>query len=266
MKTSSHLKKQFIDSVEVYRNYFQRTLGIAFAGAFVCIIGSAILLRFSNFDHSVTSKQVSLLSYFFHFYSKGDTYSLVDLTKSVFLFLVSLFAIGLLRIQKHGNDNKEIPLGTFVKQLTARDFGSVIGMLLIVSLVDFILFKISGYFASEAAVDASSKYLYNVCYELRVYLPLLLFSLTVYALSLKPGVVLSFKRIVLLLVSLWLMNVFAYEFMLWMRAYVLGLILMPVTDAGKFYYVESILGIPLILTYFLGYYSAMTTALKPDDE
>ncbi len=265
MKLSDYLKRQFIDFIEVYRNYFSRTLGITFACSILCIVCAAILLRFSDFDHSITSKQVSLLSYFYHFYSKGDTYSLVDLTKSVFIFFVALFSLSLIRIEKSGDENKEILFSAFVKKITAKDFASMIGILLVVSLIDFILFKISGFFSLDTSFNTPNRYFNGLFYELRVYIPLILFSIAIYTLSPKPSVILSLKRILILFISLWIFNVITYEFTVWIRAYIIGLILMPVADVERFYFWESFLGIPLILTYFLGYYSAMTNVLRQDD-
>jgi hypothetical protein len=266
MKISDYLKKQFLDFIEVYRNYFWRTLGITFACSILCIVSAAILLRFSDFEQSNASKQVSLLSYFFHFYSKGDTYSIVDLTKSVFIFFVAFFSLSLIRTENIEAEHKEISFSEFVKKITIKDFASLICILLIVAFIDFILFKISGFFSSDSSFNSLNRYIHGLLYELRVYVPLILFSLSIYALSLKEGFKLTLKRLFILFISLWIFNVLAYELTLWIRSYVFGLILMPVSNIERFYFLESFLGIPLIVIYFLGYYSAMTNVLKQFDE
>jgi hypothetical protein len=265
MKFSESLKRQFVDFVEVYRNYFGRTLAITFACSVLCIVSVAIFLRFSDFDLSNKTKQISLLSYFFRFYSRGDTYSLVDLTKSVFIFFVAIFSVSLIRIEITGDKRKEISLGAFIKNITLKDFASLIGVLLVVSLIDFALVKISGLLSSDTTIVPSNRLFNGVLYELRVYIPLILFSLTIYALTTQQKVQLSLKRILVLLISLWVLNVIAYEFTAWIRAYVFGLILLPFSDTERFYFLESFLGIPLITIYFLGYYSAMTNALKRNE-
>jgi hypothetical protein len=266
MKFSDYLKKQFVDFVEVYRSYFWRTLGITLACSILSVVCAAVLLRFSDFSQSNTSKQISLLSYFFHHYSKADIYSIVDLTKPIFVFLVALFSVGLIRIEKAEVDNKEISFSELVKKISIGDLGSLIGTLLVVSLLDFVLFKISGFFSAENALNSSSRYLNGIIYELRVYMPLILFSLTIYCTALKQSSKLTLKKIIVLFISLWIINLVAYEFTIWIRSYAFGLILMPFSNTKRFYFLESFLGIPLIMAYFLGYYSAMTNVLKQSEE
>jgi hypothetical protein len=189
----------------------------------------------------------------------------VDLTKSLFLFFVALFSLSLIRMEMSEDQKKEISFKAFMKELTAKDFASLVGVLLLISLLDFILFKISGLFSLGDSFNSLPRYFAGLLYELRVYIPLILFSITIYALSLKARVKLSVKRMLMLFISLWIVNVLAYEFTVWVHAYIIGLILMPVADAERFYFWESILAIPLLFTYFLGYYSAMTNVLKQED-
>ena len=63
--------------------------------------------------------------------------------------------------------------------------------------------------------------------------------------------------ILLLFFSLLLMNEFMYEYFDFVRLYLFKLILAPFEEENKFIY-ESILGVFLVSTVYLGYFSSMT--------
>jgi len=127
--------------------------------------------------------------------------------------------------------------------------------------LDFSLFKID-----FSAFNAKSKnvvlYIHDICFHLRIYLPLILFSLTIRRLTSVEKTKITLKRILFLYISLWICNEFSFEISSWVRSLVFGLILMPFDNPDNYYFIESVIGIPLIAFYFLGYYSAMTTSLK----
>ncbi|MFI5140716.1 MAG: hypothetical protein ACHQII_00040, partial [Bacteroidia bacterium] len=91
------MKQQFAHFVDSYKKYFWHTVATVLVFTVLCFVTIAVLFEFSDFDESTSKKQVSLLSYFFHRYSAKNIYSLVDLSKTVFIFFVSLFSIGLYR-------------------------------------------------------------------------------------------------------------------------------------------------------------------------
>src|SRR6185436_13280926 len=101
MTFSNYLKGQLTDFVDCYRKYFWRTLGTVLTYTVVCFVAMALLLKFSDFDTTSGKKQVSLLSYFFTRYSNKGIYSLVDLAKTVFIFFVAFFSLGLTRLTKN---------------------------------------------------------------------------------------------------------------------------------------------------------------------
>ena len=100
---------------------------------------------------------------------------------------------------------------------------------------------------------------------LRIYIPLLLFSLAINKLISNSQVRVTIRRLGLLFVSFWLFNEFAYEISIFVRSHILGLILIPFEGDNKYLF-ESFLGIPLVTFYFPGYYAAMTTPLKLTEE
>ena len=118
MKLTDFLKKQFEDFIEVYNKFLFRTSGITLTLTLLCFIVIALLVRFSDFDPTVGKKQFSLLSYFFVRYSKGEVYSIVDLSKTVFIFFVSIFSLGLTRSNPNKEENTELKVGDFLKQIS----------------------------------------------------------------------------------------------------------------------------------------------------
>src|SRR5436190_10529542 len=107
MNFSEYLKRQFTAFVEGYTKYFWRTLGAVLIYTIICFAAMAFLLRFSDFDTANGKSQISMLSYFFTRYSSKEVYSLVDLAKTVFIFFVALFSIGLTRQTKNENDSEK---------------------------------------------------------------------------------------------------------------------------------------------------------------
>ena len=263
MTFTNYLKEQLTDYVESYRKYGFQTFGTALTYTILCFILSALLLRFSDFDKSSVNKQISLLSYFFYRYSKADTYSIVDLTKGVFIFFVSLFSIGLIRLDK--TDNKFVSFNQFVRKIHFKDIIYLVAIFLITSILDYEFFRIDSYSTSQIQNIGLEKYIHNLLFHLRIYIPLILFSLTIRSLLNFDKVKITFKRILFLYISLWLFNEFAFEISLWVRNHLFALLLLPFSDSYNYYLYESIIGIPLIAFYFLGYFSAMTTYFKQSD-
>lgn len=262
MSFPDFLKAQFTDAIDNYKKHFGRTFGVAISFTIICFIGSAILFRFSDFDKEVTTKQISLLSYFFNRYSKFKTYSLVDLTKTMFIFFIAVFSVGMSRITRNETEVKELSFIHLSRVITGRDVIILSSMLVLTSILDFVLVKFQSFLLFNFQMINLLLYLSNTIYHIRIYLPLILFSLTILYLTKEQVSKLSSKRILFLYISLWICNEMAYEFFGWVRIHVFELILLPFRDSENSYLIESILGIPLVALLFLGYYSAMTTSLR----
>jgi hypothetical protein len=106
------------------------------------------------------------------------------------------------------------------------------------------------------------KYISSLLFQLKIYVPLIMFSLAITSLTGIKRSKLTFKRVVKLFISLWIVNEFAYEVFLWVRNHIFNLLLIPVSTPERAFEIESFLSIPLIALFFLGYYSAMTTSIK----
>lgn len=262
MRFTDFLKSQLVDFVEVYRKYFTRTFGIAVTYASVCFVIAALLLRFSNFDKTVTGRQISLLSYLFHRYSKGSTYSLVDLVKSAFIFFVCLFSLGLYRVSRNNPGAEEFRFKDFLNAVKFTDILWLLIVFILTSILDFSFTKVAYFSALNIRNANADIYVQETFFHLRIYVPLILFTLTIWNLVSSEKTKITFKTILFLYISLWLYNEFAYEISAWVRGHVFGLVLMRFGDSGKFYLFESLIGIPLIAFFFLGYYSAMTGLMR----
>jgi hypothetical protein len=262
MTVINYLKKQLVDFVDIYINYFKKTFGVAITFTLVCFVVAALLFRYSNFDTSVKARQISLLSYFFHRYSTGQTYSIIDLTKTVFVFFISLFSLGLLRISNTVNASGELSFKYFFRYVKFKDVLPLTATLILSAITDFILFRIDSYSAATTKSQNADVYIHDLCFHLRIYLPLIFFALTIRSLNSIKRTRLTLKRLLLLYIGLWLFNEFAYEVSTWVRSHLFGFILMPVDNPESYYLIESLIGIPLVAFYFLGYFSAMTTPLK----
>jgi len=128
MTLTNFLKEQLTIFVENYKKYFKPTFGVAITFTTLCFVIAALLFRFSDFDPSVTAKQISLLSYFFHRYSKANTYSIVDITKTVFIFFVSLFSLGMLRLHKNDMERNELSFKHFFRSIKVKDIAILINI------------------------------------------------------------------------------------------------------------------------------------------
>jgi hypothetical protein len=261
MRFSSFLKEQLTDTIDNYKKYFRQTLGVAITFTIICFVIAALLFKFSNFDKEATTRQVSLLSYFFYRYSKFETYSLVDLTKTVFIFGVSLFSIGMIRLSKNDTERRELSFTHLFRVISGRDIILLLAALLLTSLLDFTLVKLGNFLIFSFERVEPGVYISNTIFHLRIYLPLILFALVLRYLTKEQTIKLTLKRILFLYISLWLCNEIAYEFFNWLRVHVFALILLPFHSSENSYLIESFLGIPLIALFFLGYYSALTTSL-----
>ncbi len=261
MKFTVFLQEQLNSFVDCYKKYSRQTVGITISFTIICFVCAALLLRLSDFDGSIQLRQISLLSYFFNRYSDGKTYAVVDLAKTVFIFFVALFSITLMHAVKNKTGQQELTFRHSFRALRMDDVITLIVVLLIAAVADYALFEAETYFSTGTASFNVYRYMRSTCFHLRIYVPLILFSIALWRISAGNKSRLTFKRILFLYIALWLFNEVAYEFFEWMRIHVFGLILMPVKEPESYYLFESILGVPLVASLFLGYYAAMLMPL-----
>jgi hypothetical protein len=254
-----YLKKSLQDIIENYDKLLIRTFGITLLLTIFSFIIIALLLKYSSFVQS-SPKQISLLSYIFHRYSAGDVYSLVDLSKSVLLFFISIFSIGLYRLNIDETDKKEVDIITFLKSIKLEDLLILSLILFLCLILDFGLFYLDSFRAKQMLNTDLTRPLNASIYLLRIYLPIFLFSLSACKLLNNKTIKLNFKKILFVFISFWMFNELAYEFSVLIRSNVFDFIVGAFPFESQFF-VESILGIPLIAFFFVGYHSVMTNSV-----
>lgn len=260
MNLASYLKALLSNLIDDYKKLLVRTSGLTLAFTIVCFLIVALLLRYSDFDPSSYKKQLSLLSYFYTSYSTGETYSIVDLTTIVFLFFASLVSIALLR--SDANDNKEFEIFKSVKRIKLNDFLWLGSVFFVSGLFDYLLFRLNNLINDGVENKELAKWMYNfLMYPCRGFIPWMLFSLSIYKVTADVKLNWTFKKVCFVFIAFWIINAFSYELSVYIRVYVLDLLVIPVDLERKFVF-ESILGIGLIAFNFVGYYSVMTTSLR----
>jgi hypothetical protein len=260
MTFANYLKAQLTDFVDTYKKYYVKTNGTTVVFTLVTFVFIALLFHSSIFDKTSTKKNISLLSYFFARYSIGDTYSIVDLSKTVFIFFVSVFSISLIRQERNKLETNNLNFSDFLKNIKGNDFLYLFVVLAISIIADYLLFKLDDLSAKNFGGLPSDRWIHGLLFLLRVYIPLMLFSFINYKILAGKKKNFNLQKFIWLFAALWLFNEFAYGFSLLVRGHIFELILLPF-PADSRYFVESILGVALISFYFLGYHSAMTNSM-----
>lgn len=260
MTFTNYLKAQLTDFVDTYKKYYLKTNATTVVFTLVTFVFIALLFHFSVFDKTGTKRNISLLSYFFVRYSFADTYSIVDLSKTVFIFFVSLFSISLIRQERNELETSNYNFSNFLLNLKANDFLYLFVVLAISAIVDYILVQLDVLSLENFRGSATDRWIHGILFLLRVYVPLILFSFVNYKIVTGKKRNLNFKKFIWLFITLWLFNEFAYEVSLFIRGHIFELILLPFPFESQ-YFIESILGVPLVSFYFLGYHSAMTNSM-----
>ena len=259
MNLTNYLKELFISFIDTYKKEFSRSIGLVLLYTIVCFIFVAILLRFSNFDPISHTKQTSLLSYFIHDYSQGKTYSIVDLTEIIFLFFVSLFSISILR--KNNKDLKEIKIMESFKYIKLNDIYSLVSILIICFIIDFSFFQIVCLIVPDSFNEIYQWFYNIIMYILRRFIPILLFSIVIYNNISNNKIKFNLRNIWFLFIAYIMINTISFELSMYIRIYVINLILIPI-DVEKIFVYESILGIGLISLNFIGYHAIMINSVK----
>jgi hypothetical protein len=261
MTFTQYLKSQLVDFVDTYKKFYTKTLSTTIVFTLITFVLIALLLHFSIFDKTSSKRHMSLLSYFFVRYSEGETYSIVDLSKTVFILMVSVFSLSFTRLKNEKPETAEFNFFDFFKKIKPEDLGYLLIALIISIPADYLLFKLDDTATPIYRVSLSGKWIHSMLFFLRIYIPLIAFSVANYNTLTNKKIRLTFKKLLSLFIILWLFNEFAFEISSFVRAHIFELLLLPFPE-DKHYLIESILGVPLISFYFLGYYSAMVHSMK----
>ncbi|WP_179415142.1 hypothetical protein HDF19_07910 [Mucilaginibacter sp. E4BP6] len=246
MQFSLFLKKLLNEFVEMYKKYFSSTVKAALLWTILCFAIVQVLATYCTYDPGIRAQPVSVLSFFILKFSINNTYSFVDLTRTLFIFFVAIFSVNL---------NQKV---------TMKSILYLLGTLIVCALLDCALFRLNYQLQTLFNTNPHALIWINeVVLLLRNYLPLILFALII---QLCLGEFTT-KHIGFLLISLWLFNELAYEFIMLIRPVLFSLLMITLKPMTWRYVIESVLGIPLIAFLFLGYYCAMTAPFYlPEEE
>jgi len=245
MQFSLFLKKLLNEFVEMYKKYFSSTVKAALLWTILCFAIVQVLATYCTYDPGIRAQPVSVLSFFILKFSINNTYSFVDLTRTLFIFFVAIFSVNL---------NQKV---------TMKSILYLLGTLIVCALLDCALFRLNYQLQTLFNTNPHSLIWVNeVVLLLRNYLPLILFALII---QLCLGEFTT-KHIGFLLISLWLFNELAYEFIMLIRPVLFSLLMITLKPMTWRYVMESVLGIPLIAFLFLGYYCAMTAPFYLPEE
>ncbi len=237
--------KSFIDEVfKTYSNYFGKVYSYCILITSIVFIIIALLLKFSSYGPDISEKWFTFYHALFYKYSEKGIYSIVDLSKSIYLFFAMLLALSLYTGR------------TFRKRaqyLNTGDISISLIALLVAVVIDVILYFV-GYKLSDTSCNADSVVLVrNLFFELRIYFPILIFAFAVSQRVLKSKFLFNWYGFLTLIISSWLFNEFAYELSLLVKNYILTPITINFNDLTTKNLIESILCIPLFAIFLLGF-------------
>jgi hypothetical protein len=245
MQFSLFLKKLLVEFVDVYKKYFSSTVKAALLWTILCFAITQVLATYCSYDPGIRAQPVSVLSFFILKFSINNTYSFVDLTRTIFIFFVAIFSINL---------NQKVSIKNVIY---------LVGALAVCALLDCALFRLNTQLQTLFNTNPHALIWVNeVVLLLRNYLPLILFALIIQLCLGK----FTAKHIGFLLISLWLFNELTYEFIMLVRPVLFSLLMITLKPMTWRYVMESVLGIPLIAFLFLGYYCAMTAPFYLPEE
>jgi hypothetical protein len=260
MPLDQFLKKQLLDLISVYQTLFKKTFGITVLLSFLGLLFITTIHIYSGSGTDTTGNNMSVLNYLWYRYSTANSYSLIDMSKSVLLFVISFFSIALSRKVARDKDALSMQLGSFFDVLKPKDVGYLFMALVACLVIDYLLYQLGTYAVAGIHNNVIGQWVYYQVHFLRIFLPLLLFSFISRLALTNSKFTLTVKECLFALIALWIFNELAYEFSLFIRSHVLFLLLAPFPN-DKYFFVESILSIPLIALLFLGYHSVITNSM-----
>jgi hypothetical protein len=238
MQYSTFFKMQSAALIDIYQERFTRTIWQAVLWTGISFIITAVISNYSQYDQSVKSIPVSVLSFFSLRFSFNETYSVVDNAKSIFIFFVSIFSI------------------SQVGKVTIKNIACLAAILFICCLLDLSFFQLKGQLHHGIDNRYLEKWASAVIYILRLYMPLVLFALTIQICT--SGAKFKARNIVFLFITLYFFNEMTFLVISLMRTCVFELLLCLFNSKTSHFIAESILGAGLMASFVIGYHCAMT--------
>ncbi len=241
MSLAKFLKSLFTQFVESYQQLFAKTFGYAILWTIICFAIGQALAAYSYYDPTLTFQPLSILSYFSFDVSLNNTYSFVDDFKIIFIFFVAVFSANL------------------IKKITSGAIIILVLTLVVCIVMDYGIFYLSN-IVHAAVLSTRNSYLYrwslSIMVLIRLFVPYILFALAIQISSAKLRF--SFQKLLYLFISIWLFYLVSHGVLQFLRDNVFALILVPFKTKIYSYVMESLLGLPVVASFFVGYFCAMT--------
>jgi hypothetical protein len=260
MQLSRYLKLQFNDLIDSYKKLLFRTSGITIIYTILCFLIASLLLWFSDISSVIHNRPMSMLNFFMYYHS-SDIYKVIDLSPLFLLFFVSIFSVSAFIPEIKDDGEHDIRLIGSLKNLKFINVLYMLGILVVSCFIDYSLYKLSAVLSDTMNNRNFYKWAYHVLEFLRVYLPWTLFSICIYWQTESIRTKLTGKKILFLLISLWFINSFCMEFIYFIKPHVIDFILFPFQYETRFLF-ESMIGLFIIASFFVGYASVMANSLK----
>ncbi len=264
MKFSDYLKNQLTDFVEVYRKYFWKALTVSLIFSIFVFTLSLVFYFYNVSDKSEFQYQFQLVGFYFFRTSSGTYYyKLVYCTKILFVFFTSILSISILKFEK-GNINSEnaLSFSSVIKSISFKNFILLFLGLIISFCIAYGLDFLNEYLNISSSSEGILRWFHSISFLLKIYSPLIIFSILVYRISNSSFPKISLKRLSLLFISVWLFNEFGYEMTSFFNYEILSLIKIPFKTPSSYFYFNSIVDIVMLSLLMIGYHSSMTKSLS----
>jgi len=207
MNFTTYLIKQLTDIVDVYRKYLKTTYATCLAMTVCCFVIMAFLVGFGDLPQLFSNKQPDLITYFLTRYSTKDTYRLVDLSKIILLFFISLLSMSISKFENM--ENLEEKKRKISLNFTTDNIFPLLVIFLVCIGIDYGLTKIENLF--DFTVNHTIRWFYYIIFLFRIYIPLFLFSMMIYQLKTEGYPKITIKKLLFLFAAFWLFNEFAID-------------------------------------------------------
>lgn len=219
----------------------------------ISFVSSALLYKYSAFGKDFGAKNFNYYDAIFSKFSYGGVYSIVDFSKPVFLFLITLLSVAFFRYVRKADKTNTPAFKIFFQNIKPKDFFILIPIAAIACMADMFLFQADAKIKGLNIDQYNYLWIHYTLSILRLNIPMIISGIAVAFLAITNEIQTRGRSIITLIISVWLYNVVAYE----VASLIGSVIIFGVGDAFNNipirYIVESVLYIPIVAFFIPGY-------------
>jgi len=254
MKLANGLIDFFINVLTFYRDFFKKTYPVAMIFSLFTVVAACLLLLNVPENFGIELRKSGFITQIFKHASSGGTYYIIDLYKIIYLLVCSFFAIGFIKAFYSGN----FSLHSMILRLKGDDVFNILFAAIIAGAIDVAMYFMMYNLSTRNLFD---EWLWYVLYEVRTYIPLLIFAIAVTRSIFATEVKFRLKHLGLVFACAWLFYVFSYRFAILYKTVFASIMLIPLSFGDTKFIVELILTIPILAFYMIGFTSVFTYPL-----